>query len=302
VFISNPDVAKEERTMKRHVFRLSAVLAAVIFLGTGRVMAITWGEPDGKRHPNVAAIVVETDWPGWGTFQAATGTLVGDENGEKFILTAGHTIVWLRGMFISGFITSMDQIHVSFDPDNCRDPKSWVAISDLVIDPLYYEGNGGADDKHVDLGAVILAKPCSKVPVAILPRAGLLDDLKDLGLLQADPEGTKFTVVGYGTRLDFPPPERVWDTVDRRFAYSGFLGLNDSWLHLLQNQATGNGGTGSGDSGGPTFLIDPATGEETLVAVTSWGDPNLVASSFSYRVDTERSLAFIAAVIGGYRN
>ena len=284
--------------MKRHVFRLSAALAVIIALGAGQVMAITWGEPDGKRHPNVAAIVVETEWPGWGTFQAATGTLVD----QKVLLTAGHTIAWLRGLFISGFITSWDQIHVSFDPDNCRDPRTWVAISDLVIDPSYYDGNGGADARHTDIGAVILANPQRKLPVATLPRAGLLDDLKDLGLLQADPEGTKFTVVGYGTRLDFPPPEPVWDTVDRRFAYSGFLGLNDSWLHLLQNQATGYGGTGKGDSGGPIFWTNPATGAEILVAITSWGDPNLVANSFGYRADTERSLTFIEAVIGGYRN
>jgi hypothetical protein len=70
---------------------------------------------------------------------------------------------------------------------------------------------------------------------------------------------------------------------------------------LSQNHATGNGGTGFGDSGGPTFLTwtNPDTGEEQeiLVAVTSWGDPNLVAMSFSYRVDMERSLAFIQSVI-----
>ncbi len=42
-----------------------------------------------------------------------------------------------------------------------------------------------------------------------------------------------------------------------------------------------------------------ATGEdqEILVAVTSWGDPKLVAMSFSHRVDTEHSLPFIQSVI-----
>jgi hypothetical protein len=85
--------------------------------------------------------------------------------------------------------------------------------------------------------------------------------------------------------------------VDRRFAYSGYLGLNDSWLHLLQNYATGNGGAGFGDSGGPTFWTDSVTGLEILVAVTSWGDPNLVASGFSYRVDTDHSRKFIQGVI-----
>ena len=71
---------------------------------------------------------------------------------------------------------------------------------------------------------------------------------------------------------------------------------------MSQNQATGNGGTGFGGSGGPTFLTwtNPDTGEEQeiLVAVTSWGDPNLVAMSFSYRVDTEHSLSFIDSVLG----
>jgi secreted trypsin-like serine protease len=66
---------------------------------------------------------------------------------------------------------------------------------------------------------------------------------------------------------------------------------------MSQNQATGDGGTCYGDSGGPAFWKDPKTEIETLVGVTSWGDVPCVASAFNYRVDIADTLDFIADVI-----
>jgi hypothetical protein len=72
---------------------------------------------------------------------------------------------------------------------------------------------------------------------------------------------------------------------------------NGGWLFLHQNLATGYGGTALGDSGGPTFWSDPATGHEVLVSITSWGDPKAVATGITYRIDTVGSLQFIQDVI-----
>jgi secreted trypsin-like serine protease len=66
---------------------------------------------------------------------------------------------------------------------------------------------------------------------------------------------------------------------------------------MSQNAATDDGGTGYGDSGGPTFWIDPDTGEtDIVVAVTSWGDVPTVATGIAYRIDTSDALDFIAEV------
>ncbi|MFN2289771.1 MAG: trypsin-like serine protease, partial [Anaerolineae bacterium] len=75
--------------------------------------------------------------------------------------------------------------------------------------------------------------------------------------------------------------------------------LLKAWLRMSQNQATGDGGTCYGDSGGPAFWTDPDTGTEVLVGVTSWGDAPCVSSAFNYRVDIPETLDFIADVIAG---
>ena len=66
---------------------------------------------------------------------------------------------------------------------------------------------------------------------------------------------------------------------------------------MSQNQATDDGGTCGGDSGGPAFWTDPDYGTEILVGITSWGDPYCVATGFNYRVDIPETLDFIDSVI-----
>ncbi len=64
---------------------------------------------------------------------------------------------------------------------------------------------------------------------------------------------------------------------------------------MSQNQATGDGGTCFGDSGGPAFWTED--GDEILVGITSWGDAQCVASGLNYRVDISDTLSFIDAVV-----
>jgi hypothetical protein len=79
---------------------------------------------------------------------------------------------------------------------------------------------------------------------------------------------------------------------------SEYRALLKAWLRMSQNQATDDGGTCYGDSGGPAFWEDPENGNETLVGITSWGDAQCVSSGFNYRVDIPDTLDFIADVIG----
>jgi hypothetical protein len=65
---------------------------------------------------------------------------------------------------------------------------------------------------------------------------------------------------------------------------------------MSQNQALGNGGTGYGDSGGPTFWTNPTTGMKALVAITSRGDVPLVSLGVAFRIDTPEVRDFIDEV------
>jgi hypothetical protein len=160
-------------------------------------------------------------------------------------------------------------------------------------DPSY---NWGPTSNPHDVGILILAEEATGIEPANLPEEGFLDALRAEGKLKHGSNRAKFTVVGYGGNLDWPPPVISYD-LKRRFAESEHQALLRAWLRMSQNQATGDEGTCYGDSGGPAFWTDPETGIETLVGVTSWGDTSCVASAFNYRVDIPDTLGFIDDVI-----
>ena len=131
--------------------------------------------------------------------------------------------------------------------------------------------------------------------------------LRAKGLLRKPGQGgTPFTLVGYGSTQVLiagakPHPFVPWLLVNdgwRRFTQSDYLALTPAWLFSLVNPATGNGGAGYGDSGGPVFWRQP-DGTLVLVAVISRGDPNLVATDIAWRADIPETLDFIAQVIQG---
>ena len=270
--------------------RLLAIAVALLLISatfSGPAWAISGGEPDEGRHPNVGAVIFYD--PAVGRITFASGTLIH----PRVLLTAGHVVAMIE----SGQVTLLG---VSFDQEVGReDPRNWLEVSEIVGE---FTG-ADASPRTTDIGALILRDPVKKLKPETLPTEGFLDNLNNTGQLQAGPEGTKFTVVGYGMRVDWPPPEPSWWPPDepaiRNTARSGYLGLNDGWLFLNQNLAAGYGGPTTGDSGGPTFWTDPETGAEVLVSVTSWGDVNCVAHGVAYRIDTAESLEFIQDVIDG---
>ena len=269
---------------KRAAKLLAGVGALLLISATfsGPAWAISGGEPDEGRHPNVGAVIFYV--PATGGIGNASGTLVH----PRVFLTAGHVVDTLEsGQFML--------LGVSFDEElNLEDPTSWLPVSDVVGTFTGFNAN----PRGIDIGAIILQEPVTSITLATLPAAGLLDDLKEDHQLKRGPDATRFTVVGYGMLLDWPPPEAFWpDTRMRNTAQSGYHALKDAWLFLNQNLAQGYGGTAQGDSGGPTFLTNPETGQEVLVSITSWGDVPFVATGITYRIDTAESLQFIQDVI-----
>jgi hypothetical protein len=258
-----------------------ATLAAIVGLGlfAPLVYAITGGQVDkANNYPNVGCLVYLP--PGAsGPTVVCSGTLIH----PRVFLTAGHSAIQGQQH------PELNQFgHVSF-ATNAFDPSTWHDVEMTIAHPNY-TSNGNAPDLN-DVGVVILKKPIRDLPLAKLPYAGFLDDLKTNHLLREPGQGgTPLTVVGYGATLDWPPPVLTRGDGWRRFAFTAYQALTQTWLHTNMTPATGNGGTEVGDSGGPTFWVD-ADGSLTLVALTSHGP--LVANNIAWRVDLPETLNFI---------
>ena len=296
---------KSEQTIQRGAIRTAnlglARLTGRILAGTvalllisaafgGRALAITFGEPDQGRHPNVCAVIAVHPVFGLLPF---SGTLISD----RVVLTAGHAVQVIEAGEAALY-------GVSFDQDvDLNNPATRLEVSaTAAVYTRFDVQKNGANPANADIAVLILKDPITTITPATIPALGFLDELKKAGQLQSGPDGTKLTVVGYGFGLNWPPPQPIFPVSDegivaRNAAQPGYLGFNPGWLVLNQNPAAGFGGTGLGDSGGPAFLTDPETGDEVLVGVTSWaGD---VGSGHYFRVDTATSLQFIQDAIAG---
>jgi hypothetical protein len=156
--------------------------------------------------------------------------------------------------------------------------------------------DGAGNIPLADVGVAILKEPANDLPLTALPPLGFLDGLDAAGQLRAGSYRAGFTVVGDGTVLG-PTPNKWPFPPDgqRRVAVSEFRNLHEHWLFLNQNPVQDLGGSGIGDSGGPTYWIDTVSGQATLVAMVSRG----ASDSFgvNYRVDTEEALSFLNSVI-----
>ena len=70
----------------------------------------------------------------------------------------------------------------------------------------------------------------------------------------------------------------------RRVAESEYVALTKVHLHLSQKAVFDESGSCFGNSGGPVFWVDPE-GNEIIMAVTSTGKAQCVATGLNYRVD-----------------
>jgi Trypsin len=153
-----------------------------------------------------------------------------------------------------------------------------------------FDGKYGSSSKRLDIAVIVLDEDPG-VGHSQLPSPSLLDSV--------DLKTASFTTVGYGTvREDKTkgPHTLSFDGV-RRFAVQQATQLSDGWLKLSMNPSTGDGGTCSGDSGGPHFLGAGEDETDIVVSVTSHGDTYCRSTDWTARVDAPESLDFIESFI-----
>jgi hypothetical protein len=256
---------------------LAAVVAATLVFAAP-AGAITFGQFDGNRHPNVGALFADWDPEVPGQDLLCTGTLISPED----FLTASHCTEFLPSLGIDP-----DEVFVTFDPDPLNADGTVKSSTQLLpatydIHPEY--GVGG--DPH-DIAVVVLDDPYTQAAPARLPT---LNQLAEMNL-----RNKRFTAVGYGTVREIKQkgPNAFFFDGKRRFATQGFHALTKVWLKLNMNPSTGSGGTCYGDSGGPHFLGAGANETNLLVSITVTGDTACRATDVTYRTDTASARAYL---------
>ncbi len=153
---------------------LFAVVAVAVLACAGAASAITYGQPDGDRHPNVGALVGEFDG---GRYPYCSGTLVS----PTVFLTAAHCDI------------SEERVSVTFDSE-------YSAGSTLYAGTFYgHPRYPGPTSNPYDIAVVVFDEPVAGIEPAELPT---LNQFRRL------PKNQKFTSVGYGAPFErgYPRP------------------------------------------------------------------------------------------------
>lgn len=250
----------------RHAI-LAALVALIAMLSLAvPASAVTGGEPDGNRHPNVGLILFyQPD----GRFRC-TATLVS----PTLVLTAAHCTQGTLGKTLVTFTSVIAEQPPAPFP-TAADPSKGYTAKELT-DAGYLSGTAYTHPDYSDftdlknwndVGVIVLDKPVSGITPAKIAPARYLDQYQQPLLNK-----TIFTFVGYGTEVRKPDsgpqkPQPMSYPLLRRFADSQGQKLTDQILQANgnPNDTHGTGGTCFGDSGGPGFL------NGYIVTVTSYG-------------------------------
>jgi hypothetical protein len=209
--------------MKRLVLLVVAVLAVSLIGGAN---AITYGQPDGNRHPNVGAMI-----------------RLRPSDNQLRIVCSGSLVsptVFLTASHCTSFVESTGQTDIWVTFDSSFTSTSKLLHGTMHTNPLYNQSQSDPED----IAVITLDKPVTNIAPVQLPMAGLLDGMKADGSLRDQ----LFTSVGYGTQEPTPGPGGITHAfpMERWYAVGKFWALNDVWLRIAQTQATGDGGTCSG--------------------------------------------------------
>lgn len=256
--------------------------------------AITWGRPDGTDHPQVVAILFERP----DGYYSCTGTL----HSPTVVITAGHCTEDEEGNpNIGTWVRNDPVIDIAGELANYPSVQAWLDAEwtpgEATAHPNY--DNFSQFPDTYDVGVVVLEEPIVVAEYGQLPALNQFDYLRTA---KGPPSQRQVVVVGYG--LQGAIPAFAQDEFTRYQATSTIINTGQSANAGRQNfiytnnpgKGVGPGGTCSGDSGGPAFWIDPATGEETniLVGINSYGiAPLCNGNDYQFRADIADTLNFV---------
>ena len=228
--------------------------------------AITGGEPDGNRHPNVALIAF---YDSTGRYRCSA-TLIS----PTVLVTAAHCTSGTLGKTLVTFDSVIAENPPSPLPV-AANPAAGYTAAELAA-AGYRSGTASTHPEYSDftdlknwndVGVIVLDQPVVGIAPATLAPRNYLDAFGKSALPK-----TIFDVVGYGTEVRKPTegpqkPQPMSYPLIRRYTTSPGQKLTPQILQLNgnPNDNKGGGGTCFGDSGGPVFL------NGYIVAVTSYG-------------------------------
>jgi len=269
---------------KARTILITLTIVVVTVLGIARLGAITFGWPDNDKHPNVGALFfqrTDTSAPS----RLCSGTLIA----EDVFLTASHCTAYLDALDAQGLLA---WVGVSF---KSAPPHDAIIRGTHYTNPDYFSLRG---IDAGDVGVVVLDEPPSGLEPAELPTANMFDAW--YGVSRREVKDLRFTAVGFGSlgpKFGGGPPVLTPSLGNRYYAYSSFAAMDKVWLHLLANEATGDGGTCYGDSGGPNFLWQDGQETNMIAGVTVKGDVMCVATNVIYRLDTPTARRFLGKFV-----
>ncbi|RID88361.1 peptidase S1 [Mesobacillus zeae] len=239
--------------------------------------AVTYGELDNGRHPNVGALIVKSEKGG--KRQICSGTLLQ----SNVFLTASHC---------TSDLPEDNEVWVSFDED--VDPvnaETKLYSGHAVTNPEYSHRQSDTGD----IAVVLLDESVKNIKPAELPTENLFNEMAEKGKMK----DATFTAAGYGVQEPVNQPGGPIFPYDglKRMSVSEFNALNATWLRLSQNNAAGNSGTCFGDSGGPNFLGAGSGATNIIAGVTVTGDSMCKATNATYRLDTPSARTFLGKYV-----
>jgi secreted trypsin-like serine protease len=256
-------------------------LAAAALLATLPAHAVTDGEPDGNRHPNVGLMVAldSAGNPMW----RCSGTLVS----PRHYLTAGHCT----------YGASRVTIWFDADVDAGRPGNGYPTAGQVFGTPYAHPDYPTASFVVNDVGVVVLDNDFGAPPYASLPHVGDLDKLAT----RRGKQDVTFTAVGFGLQKSFPDAaswktqsDRIRMLATPKLLQINVPGFTGDFSVLLSNNSS-TGGTCFGDSGGPNFI----GGSSVVGGVTSFGiNGNCAGTGGVYRVDQEDDLTWVRGFLG----
>lgn len=258
-----------QQRARKHTGLVASVVALLV-LWTSLTHAILNGTLDGDLHLNVGVAIAAVDGE---LFSPCSGNLIE----PTVFVTAAHCVEFIES-------AGATQVWVTFDS------QANVETSQLIPGTMHpnpaFEAN--APDPN-DVAVITFDTPVTGITPAVLPTAGLLDELGEQNGLKDQ----LFTVVGYGVnqRIVSGGQTTYLRDLNRRFATSGLNALGPALLRLSMNSAKGYGGASFADSGGGIFFGE----SNTLAAIV--GLRGTQGMYQGYRLDTASARAFLSSFV-----